>query len=78
MQNTDNTLVENITSFLEKHGINPIYVAAMIGIIISYSNFKYLKNWDNLPYWKKSTIITTFMATVFLIIVSIIICIATI
>ena len=67
---TEDNQAAKLISFLQKHGINPIYFFTAWAIIISLSYYKDLKNWDNVVRVKKWMIVVTLIGTVVFIFMS--------
>ncbi len=64
-------LGEKIAEYLQSIGINPIYAATLVGIIISASYIKYFKTWDEEPILRKWFVVCTFIGTGMLVLSSI-------
>lgn len=63
---------EEISDFIRSFGVNPIYVATLIMLFLSYLDFKKLKKWDELGQTEKIYIKLTWAFTIVIIIASII------
>ena len=64
-------LAEKLIAFLESLGIDPIYGLTIIAIGFSLSNYKDLRNWENIkPEWRKGLIKSTLFATMLALMMS--------
>ena len=64
-------LGEKLAEYLQSIGLNPLYVCAVFGILISLSYFKYFKTWKEEPWWRKWFAGCTIVGTAFMIFFSI-------
>ena len=63
-------IIETIYNILNKIGVDPIIFSAIIGIVISISYLKDIKNWNQIPSYNKSIVISTITGTLILILIS--------
>ena len=56
-------LANDLRIFGQSHGINPVYFTTVVGIIVSLSYYKDLKNWENVVPAKKWIIVPTLIGT---------------
>ena len=71
IQTNEDKLANNLRIFLQAHGINPVYFTTVVGILISLSYYKDLKNWEHVVRVKKGMIVVTLIGTSLLSLVSI-------
>ncbi len=64
-------LANDLRIFRQAHGINPVYFATVVGILISLSYYKDLKNWENVVPAKKWIIVPALIGTAVLSFMSI-------
>lgn len=59
-------LADRITGFLQESGIDPIYFATLVCILITVSYWNDFKNWEKLPGWNKGLVASAVFATMVL------------
>lgn len=65
-------ITSEFSQFFHNLGIDPINAITVICIVISLTYLKDLKNWDELPSYRRSIIRSALIATAFLMIISLI------
>jgi len=71
IQTNEDKQIDNLRIFLQSHGINPLYVATIVMIVLSISYKKDLKNWKNVELSRKWFISSILTATVLCVLVCI-------
>jgi|AntRauMFilla1563_2_1112583.scaffolds.fasta_scaffold01350_5 hypothetical protein len=71
MENPKDALAREITIYLQKNGIDPIYAGTLFSILIVFSYKNDIKNWDKLKGWQKGIIKSTIFGTIVMIVISI-------
>ncbi len=65
------SITKVIIDFFLKLGIEPVYVASLVGLLICLSYSKDIKRWTEVEDWKKIIIILSFVGTVIVFVISI-------
>ena len=63
-------IVRRVRIFLEETGIEPLYFATVVCILIVVSYWYQFKNWNNIEGWRKGLAVSSLFAAITLTIIS--------